>query len=638
MLGFSRWSSRARERPAIWVGLSVTIVAFFTYFYGYWNPPYFFWDENYHVASAQKYLHGIYFMEPHPPLGKLLIALGERLVTPESNAASDQFLDTSYGTDLPPNFSFAGFRLVPALMGWLSAPLLFSCFLLITRSALLAGLVTVPYVFDNALIVHSRGAMLEPVLVFFVLWMVLLFLLLIRGPTEGKRSRWLSLALGACLAAVLTTKVIGLIMIGLYIPLLWTFARNSGVRGALRDLALPSFIGFAIVFVAVWQAHFSLAATVNPTLENDGYFRASDAYRLALDDHTTTSIGNFGTMLRDSLAFLPHYAEGVPRLDLCKSDENGSPWFLWPVGARAINYRWETPGGGEDAPYRYLYLQSNPVVWGMGLLGVFLAATMLLASLVLPLHRPLQEPLLLAVFLGLWIAYLIAVSRIDRVMYLYHYFLPLLFSLLLVGIAVTEIRRIGRWAIHSRGRSIALTLCAVAVVGSFFFYRPLTYYEPITDEAFMKRSILRIWDLHCVRCERTSPLVAPHQAAEPCNEENPGKEVGDQPGRQWAPRNGDRPLGRGSDAVFGKVDLSKLAERNTPCARTVLRTAEQELLQASLAPLPTSVEAGPGAIQQGIRCRLREDPSYDRQQLAPPRESGSLARSVLVGCRSGLRA
>ena len=503
--------SLLRLRPTVWVGLLVTVVAYGTYFDGYWNPPNFFWDENYHVAAAQKYLHGTFFMEPHPPLGKLLIALGERLVAPEVNGSSDQFLSTSHAAEVPPGFSFVGFRLVPALLAWLGAPLLFAIFVLITRNAIVAGLLTVPYIFDNALIVHSRAAMLEPPLTFFALAMIALFLLLLRirgAPGAKPRAVWLlSALLGGCFAAVLTIKASGLVMIVLYGPLLWIFVRDGNVRGALRNVVLPSAVGFAIVFVAVWQTHFALAATVNPELKNDGYFQASDAYKQLLTDAETGSIAHFGVMLRDSLAFLPHYSRGVPKLDLCKSGENGSPWFFWPVGARAINYRWETSGGDAEATYRYLYLQSNPIGWLLGFLGVVLAATMLLGSVILPLERPLEHRFLLAVFLGLYIAYMVAISQIDRVMYLYHYFLPLLFSFILLGVAVMELRQIAGWRLDGRRRQVALALCATAVVGSFLFYRPLTYYTPITDAAFARRSLFRIWDLHCARCERTGPLV-----------------------------------------------------------------------------------------------------------------------------------
>ena len=313
--------------------------------------------------------------------------------------------------------------------------------------------------------------------------------------------------LGACFAAVLTTKVTGLVMLILYIPLLWQLFWMSDSRRSILDFMAFNTVGFLLVFVAVWQTHFALASTVNPALPEQGYYQASDEYKEILDAGENGSIAHFPVMLRDSFAFMAHYQKGVPKLDLCKSGENGSPWFMWPIGARAINYRWETEGGDEAALYQYLYLQSNPAGWFLGLIGVFLAAVLLIASFLLPLRRALENRLMLAVFLGLWVAYMVAISRLDRVMYLYHYFLPLLFSYLLFGLVVLEIREVAGWRIDDGRRMTALAICALLVFCSFWFYSPLTYYKPITDSSFMKRSIVRLWDLHCERCDQTSPLV-----------------------------------------------------------------------------------------------------------------------------------
>jgi dolichyl-phosphate-mannose--protein O-mannosyl transferase len=429
------------------------------------------------------------------------------MVSPEANVASDQFLGTDYAPETPAEFSFVGYRLLPTLCAWLVAPMLFFIFLLLTKNGGIAALLVLLYVFDNALIVHSRSAMLEPILVFFAVAMILLFLMLLRWRSDRRCLRVCSLLLGACFAAVMTTKVTGLVMGLLYLPLLWVLLQGDDRRRSIRDSLALNVIGFVLVFVAVWQTHFALGSTINASLPEQGFYQASDDYQKILRDGENGSIRHFGVMLRDSMAFVGHYQKGVPKLDLCKEGENGSPWFLWPIGARAINYRWETEGGDESALYQYLYLQSNPVGWLLGLMGVLLAAMLLVASVVLPLRRPLENHLMLVVFLGLWVAYMVAISRLDRVMYLYHYFLPLLFSYLLFGLVVVEIREIAGWRVDDRRRLALLMLSALLVLGSFWFYRPLTYYQPITDADLMKRSLVRLWDLHCVRCDLTSPLV-----------------------------------------------------------------------------------------------------------------------------------
>ncbi len=484
-----------------WLTLGfVVLISYFTYFHNYAYPSELFWDENYHIASAQKYLNGTYFMEPHPPLAKMLIALGEKIV--DANADDSQYIDTDYANNLPSDFSFRGYRLFPALFAWLTAPILYGVFFFLTRKHLWATLLSFFYVFDNGLIVHFRSAMLDSTLLFFVAAAILCFFLLLENRKDVKKWQWYSLLFGLCIGALAATKANGLI-VGLLAPALlwivWDWDQSWRFFGL-------SAIGFFSVFFGVWYLHFAIGSTVEPALSNSGYYEASSQYKEILNEGATASPANFPVMLRDSLRFLPHYERGVPRLDLCKSDENGSAFFMWPLGARSINYRWETPNGEV---YRYLYLQVNPVVYGLSLLGVLLSGGLLLTWLFFPLQEKLKNPKLLLTFFGMYAAYMFVMSRIDRVMYLYHYFIPLLFSFVLFGLAVLEINRLGKWKqLNDTGRTILLLVCAVCIFAGYQFYRPLSYYEPIGDEAFKKRMIFNWWDLRCVNCERNNPLVS----------------------------------------------------------------------------------------------------------------------------------
>lgn len=491
----------ALTRPAVLFGLLVLLLSYLTYFQNYSYPPQLFWDENYHIASAQKYLNGVYFMEPHPPLAKMLIALGERIEHP--NPANNQFINTDYARDLPEGFSFAGYRLFPALLAWLTAPVLYLIFLLLTRSPQHSTLLSFLYIFDNAMIVHSRGAMLESTLLFFIALTILAFLLLIETKDRPNTFFPSAALFGAAFGAAMTTKDTALILI-LLIPFLLYALRSQ--RQQMGRMMGAMALAFAVVFCGVWYAHFAIASHVNPSLPDNGYYQASDEYKTILDQGLTRSLSAFPVMLRDSLKFTSHYARGVPRLDLCKSDENGSPFYFWPLGARSINFRWETP---EGTNYRYLYLQVNPVVWWVSFVAVLLGAALLVAQLFFPFREPLKHRFLLTVFVTLYACYMIAISQLDRVMYLYHYFPPLLFSFLILGLVFLELRRLWTWEWTGQGKKTGLLVFGLLIFASFQFYRPLTYYQPLTDEQFKRRAFFGLWELTCVKCEKVSSLAIP---------------------------------------------------------------------------------------------------------------------------------
>jgi dolichyl-phosphate-mannose--protein O-mannosyl transferase len=489
------------SQPAVLLGLFVLLLSYLTYFQNYAYPSELFWDENYHLASAQKYLNGIYFMEPHPPLGKLMIALGEKLL--QTNEENNQFLDSDYSNKKPDVFSFGGYRLFPTLLAWLAAPLLYLTFLIITKNPQYATVFSFLYVFDNALIVHSRGAMLDSTLVFFCVLTILAFFLLLEYHKRPKAFIASSLLFGAAFGAVMTTKETGLIL-ALFIPaLMWKLWPDTSAIGKFLTLGLVSFL---LTFCGVWYIHFALGSTVNPKLPDDGYYQASPAYKQILDEGRNRSLLSFPTMLRDSILFMGHYARGVPRLDMCKEDENGSPFFYWPLGARSISYRWETPDGHE---YRYLYLQVNPVVWWVSFAAVLVGAALLLASVLLPLKESLHYRFPLTVFILMYACYMLAIARLTRVMYLYHYFPPLLLSFIIVALVSLELKSIGKWHFTEQGRRLSLLAFGLLIFIAFQFYRPLTYYQPLTDEQFKRRAIFPPWELKCVNCKVRSLFGVP---------------------------------------------------------------------------------------------------------------------------------
>ncbi len=582
----------------------VIIIAYLTYFHRYTEPQAPYWDENYYITDAQREMNDMFYMQIHPPMGKLLIAWGEELYTPfatgvnnsfrppattentwccipgnegqpgqpvnlvgeyfspgetcaripsddggslyrpfrptaaeteackddvfQVNTSNSQFLDTEHAGEFPKDFAFAGYRLFPALLAWLGAPLLFLIFLFITRNPLLSGFLSFLYIFDNALIVHHRGAMLDGPALFFIILAIFAFFLVLRS-----RGRWwpflLSSALfGAALALGFTTKYQNAIMVLLVPFLLWKLwpstrvAKGASPSGTSHRYDVLHFLwasaaAFLFFFVGTWQIHFAHMVTINPALSSEGYYQASHQYKTILAAGKQGSLLSFPVMLRDSFRYVSEYNKGIPKLDLCKPDENGSPWFLWPVGATAINYRWETPDGQK---FQYLYLVSNPVVWFTGLLAVILSIVYLLMPVfstqrtqaVIPSSSSRSDErtegrFLILTFTTLYLAYMAAMSLFERVMFLYSYFPALVFSFVLIALVLMELRVIGRLRLSEEQKVIGVGVLAALIFVVYQFFRPLTYYEPMTDRQIARRAWLPIWQLHCVNCGNEGPLV-----------------------------------------------------------------------------------------------------------------------------------
>lgn len=158
---------------------------------------------------------------------------------------------------------------------------------------------------------------------------------------------------------------------------------------------------------------------------------------------------------------------------------------------------------------RYLYLQANPVGFLLGFLGVIVSLTYVLCALLFWQERKFTRLFHIITFLSLYMGYMAAVSTINRVMYLYHYFIPLIISFILFGLVFMEIRSLGPWKLSQSAKNTLLAVLAACVFLSFQFYRSLTYLEPLSSAAIERRALLPLWELRCARCERKRVWATP---------------------------------------------------------------------------------------------------------------------------------
>lgn len=477
------------RKVAFCVGIwTVTVAAFFTYFYKYNEPAAEYWDESYHLTSAEKYLRGVFFLETHPPVGKFFLALGESIFQPNEGIDKTFLtLTDKLEDDVPPGFSFFGYRFFPALFAFLNAPLFFLAFYMLSRSVAMSVLFTVPYIFDNALVVHFRGAMLDGIQVFFVLLAVLCFLI----AFYRKQFDWKYVALAALfgifvgLAAM--TKENGLIVLVLGCVIAVKL-RNSKKIAAAAAVCLA---GFAVPVFFGWCIHFNLGTH----FATDDHYDMSPAAAAIVNRGEAGRLSNFWSLFYEANKYIWFDNKGVPELDEFDEDENGSWWYTWPVGGRSINYRWMTQ---DRKVYHYLYLQSNPVVWFSVLIAVALSGSMfLMRTFGEHTFSSPDRALLLGGFLALYILYMAAMAWImrEQVMYLYHYFLALIFGFFLFALCTLEVRKFLHWRIGFKTKTALLVVLSALIITSFVYFSPLTYYGPVTNQDVQSRAWLRIWHL-----------------------------------------------------------------------------------------------------------------------------------------------
>ena len=494
---FKKLFSRKRNTLIIY-SVIVLAVSYFTYFKNYDYPPSVFWDENYHIASAQKYLTGVMFMEAHPPLGKLFVALGEYLIHPNDNIAKNEllkFTQTDYIKDFPAGYSFKGVRFFSALFAWLSAVVFFYIFYFISKNPHTSLLFSFLYIFENALITHSRAAMLEGSHLFFILLAILYFVYLVQKPSRKTLLNYFILGILAGLAvSIKATGAITVFLFPFLFALDWKYQGSALISRKVLDISKKLIIkglffavGSAAVFSLVWHIHFSLGKFA----ANDKFYKASEEYKEIMKNGLTSDPKYFPTMMKDNLAYMANYNKGVPKLDVCKPDENGSYPLAWLIGDKSINYRWEKSGDGV----RYMYLQANPITWFLGLAGIILSLILIIGRLVF--KNPIKNKnlfYLITTFAALYVIYMAIMLRIERVMYLYHYFIPLIFSFILAFLVFNYIFE-DKIAAKSKKLYIGLIIMVVIIAGTYKFFSPFSYYQPLTTEQFEKRIWFDFWKL-----------------------------------------------------------------------------------------------------------------------------------------------
>ena len=160
------------------------IAAVVTRFWNLSHPAEIVFDEVHFVAQGRHYLHGESFLDPHPPLAKLVIALGILL-----------FGDHPFG-----------WRVGNATIGTALVGITYLLGRRMSGSRLVGALAGAIILCDGMYLVDSHYAVIDIVYLTLAAIAYLLFFKFVQTPDQKARQRvlpWIGLALGLCLASKL---------------------------------------------------------------------------------------------------------------------------------------------------------------------------------------------------------------------------------------------------------------------------------------------------------------------------------------------------------------------------------------------------------------------------------------------------
>ncbi|HTW89606.1 MAG TPA: phospholipid carrier-dependent glycosyltransferase [Candidatus Binataceae bacterium] len=379
--------SEAAQPPLPWIRIDTAILllllagAAILRFWKLGRPPEIVFDEVHFVAQARHYLRGEPFLDPHPPLAKLVIALGILL----------------FG-DHPWSWRFGNAVIGTALVGltYLIGRRMF-------RSRLAATFAAFCIACDGMFLVDSRIAVIDIVYVTMAaLAYYFLFLFIDQRDDPAARRRtlvWVGIALGLCAASKLYIPVVPFtLVLGFLLYVIWSESRQ--VRLPTPALRSKRLIGAAVLVSAV----------------------TTICYLFVFLPHFL--LGWWGG-IADLFQYLFHDVPWYERSVTSATHPYSAPWWSWPLMLRPIAYWQNFPKTGKVAT---IWGGGNPVLWWGAL-----------AAIMVNLGRIFERPTLVRAFIVIgYLSFLAIWVPIQRTIFLYHYLPAIYIAYLALGGLLAE--------------------------------------------------------------------------------------------------------------------------------------------------------------------------------------------------------
>ncbi len=448
------------------------IAAAITRFWNLSHPAEIVFDEVHFVAQGRHYLHGESFLDPHPPLAKLVISLGILL-----------FGDNPFG-----------WRVGNATIGTAMVGITYLLGRRMSGSRLVGALAGAIILCDGMYLVDSHYAVIDIVYLTCAAVAYLLFFKFAETRDPKGRQRilpWIGLALGLCLASKLYIPAITFLLVLGFIVYVIVRDRpkpeppppppvesKAPIESKPKKIKSPAPVPVALNHFDRISTFFITTICIVLTLlllesgATAGYIVLSVVAVLAIRvaeifwrDRSLSSLTprlqfpsmadllepkNVGAVLLvGSVAtitylavFLPHFWlgwwGGISDLGKYYSDvvwyeksvstathPYSSRWWSWPLMLRPIAYWQNFPKTGN---VQTVWGGGNPILWWGALTAITITAV-----------QAIERPSLTRSFLVIsYLSYLLIWAWIGRTLFLYHYMASVYFGYLALAILLAE--------------------------------------------------------------------------------------------------------------------------------------------------------------------------------------------------------
>ena len=400
------------------------------------TPKGFVFDEVYYVDGAKDFLkYGVEVAgsKPefivHPPVGKWLIASGIKLF------GSNEF----------------GWRFATAIFGTLLILLFARLVHILFYSPLLTAIGALLMACDGLVLVHSRTALLDLFLTFFVLLAVYLW---------AQERHWLA-AIAIGLAMGTKWSALFYLVILLFISLYRIFSKHPS-----QDLLKPTVIKFIqygflplFIYIGTWTGWF---------ISNRGWDRQWSSNTLFSWIHYHAEMLNFHTGLTE------------------KHSYQANPWS-WMIMGRPTSFFYASPKNcGSDNCAQEVLAIGTPLLWWAGVFAVAVVIGFWFRALA----KRTTEPALNLVILGITAGYLPWFFFQQRTVFTFY---AVIFEPFMILAIIYCIKLLLDSSLNSGLRQGLVAAFVVIIFLNFIYFLPLFTGEVITYDAWLQRMWMSSW-------------------------------------------------------------------------------------------------------------------------------------------------